>query len=53
MVAAVNGQGASFGVASVTALFETSASGDFPYDVSAGGQRFLIVSASDDTSASA
>jgi hypothetical protein len=54
MAAAVNSQGASFEVASVTALFETRRSGntDFPYDVSADGQRFLIISASDDTSAS-
>ena len=53
MAAAVNGQGASFEVASVTALFEARPSGgDFPYDVSADGQRFLIISASDDASAS-
>ena len=52
MAAAVNGQGASFEVTSITALFETRAGGDYPYDVSADGQRFLIISASDDTSAS-
>jgi hypothetical protein len=52
MAAAVNGQGASFEVASVTALFETRRSGiDYPYDVSADGQRFLIISAADDTGA--
>jgi Tol biopolymer transport system component len=52
MAAAVNGQGASFEVVSVKALFETRRSGNiFPYDVSADGQRFLIISASDDTSA--
>ena len=51
MAAAVNGQGASFEVASVKTLFETRSGGDFPYDVSADGQRFLIISASDDTSA--
>ena len=52
MAAAVNGQGASFEVTSVKALFETRRSGtDFPYDVSVDGQRFLIISASDDTGA--
>lgn len=51
MAAAVNGQGASFAVASVAALFETRAAGDWPYDVSADGQRFLIVSAADDEGA--
>jgi len=52
MAAAVNGQGASFEVASVKALFETRRSGIiFPYDVSPDGQRFLIISASDDAGA--
>ena len=52
MAAAVNGQGASFEVASVTPLFETRrGSGDFPYDVSADGQRFLIISAAADARA--
>jgi Tol biopolymer transport system component len=51
MAAAVNGQGTSFEVTSVKALFEAHALGDFPYDVSADGQRFLIVRADDDTSA--
>ena len=51
MAAAVNGQGASFEVTSVKALFETRAVSDYPYDVSADGQRFLIVSAADDASA--
>jgi len=44
--------GASFEVASVEPLFQTKRSGtDFPYDLSADGQRFLIVSAADDASA--
>jgi len=53
MAAAVNGQGASFEVTSITSLFETrrSGGGDFPYDVSADGQRFLMISASDDIGA--
>ena len=52
MAAAVNGQGAAFEVTSVTALFEAPAViSDWPYDVSADGQRFLIVRAADDTSA--
>jgi Tol biopolymer transport system component len=50
MVAAVSGEGSSFGVTSVTGLFEAHAVSDFPYDVSADGQRFLIVRAYDDTS---
>ncbi len=51
MVAAVNGQGTSFEVTSVKALFETRAAGDYPYDVAADGQRFLIVRPADDASA--
>ena len=52
LAAAVRGQGASFEVASFKALFETRRSGgDFPYDVSADGQRFLIISAPDDANA--
>jgi serine/threonine protein kinase/Tol biopolymer transport system component len=43
MAAAVNGQGGSFEVASVKPLFETRAVSNYPYDVSADGQRFLIV----------
>jgi Tol biopolymer transport system component len=46
MAAAVNGDGPSFEVTAVKTLFETRAYGDFPYDVSADGQRFLIVTAS-------
>ena len=49
----MNGQGASFEVASVKALVEARRSGtDFPYDVWADGRRFLIISASDDTTTS-
>lgn len=51
MAATVNGQGARFEVASVTALFETRSLGNSPYDVSPDGQRFLIISASDAASA--
>ena len=51
MAAAVNGQGAAFDVTSVKALFEARAVGESPYDVSADGQRFLIVRAADDASA--
>ncbi len=35
----------------VMALFETRAGAEFPYDMSAEGQRFLIISAADDASA--
>ena len=53
MAASVNGQGASFEVTSVTTLFETRRSSpEFPYDVSADGQRFLIISAADDATSS-
>jgi Tol biopolymer transport system component len=51
MVAAVNSQDASFEVTSVKALFGTRLISDYPYDVSADGQRFLIVHADDETSA--
>jgi hypothetical protein len=44
MAAAVNTQGASVEVASVKALFQARPTGDYPYDVSPDGQRFLIVS---------
>lgn len=44
MAAAVKSHGASVEVASVTALFKARAIGDYPYDVSPDGQRFLIVS---------
>jgi len=54
MAAAVNGQGASFEVASVEALFEIRYSGFiFPYDVPPDGQRFLVISTSDDAGAAA
>ena len=52
MAASVNGQGASVEVASVKALFQMKrAGGDYSYDVSADGQRFLIISAADEVSA--
>lgn len=51
MAAAVNGDGPSFDVESVKALFETRTTGDFPYDVSADGQRFLTISAADSVGA--
>jgi hypothetical protein len=51
MAAAVNAQGASFEVRSVTTLFETKSSdNDWGYDVSADGQRFLIITPADDAS---
>jgi len=45
MAATVNGKGSSFEVGAVKALFETRAAYpnyQYPYDVSADGQRFLI-----------
>ena len=51
MAAAVNDHGESFEVRSVKALFDSRAVGDFPFDVSPDGQRFLIVSAADDAGA--
>ena len=44
--------GAGFEVSSVIALFKMRSSGtEYAYDVSADGQRFLIISPSDDTGA--
>jgi eukaryotic-like serine/threonine-protein kinase len=52
MAASVNGQGAAFEVPSVKALFQTKRFGtDLMYDVSGDGQRFLIISAADDSRA--
>ena len=50
MAAAVNGQGASFAVESIKALFPARpALGDWPFDVSPDGQRFLVISPTEDT----
>ncbi len=45
MAVAVNGDGPSFEITAEETLFETRATGDFSYDVSPDGQRFLIVTA--------
>jgi len=48
MAAAVNGQGTTFEVGEVQPLFQTSAAGGrYPYDVSADGQRFLVLTTSE------
>ncbi len=44
MAATINNDGAAFDVTSVKPLFATSLYGDFPFDVSADGQRFLTIS---------
>jgi Tol biopolymer transport system component len=50
MVAAVNGKGSSFEVGAVRPLFDTRiGAGNYPYDVTADGQRFLINTTTEQT----
>jgi Tol biopolymer transport system component len=49
MAAAVDVSSAGVDVKSIQPLFGTRATGDFPYDVSADGQRFIIVSSAEDS----
>ena len=52
MASMVNGEGSTIEVLSTSTLFAARANGDFPYDVAADGQRFLVISAVEDPGAS-
>ena len=54
MGATVNGEGAAFDVGDVRPLFTIQGGGNrFPFDVSPDGQRFLVNTFADETSAPA